>query len=177
MILNVQDDFERLARKTGFDRNDLNVIIRRLFEMETATWIESTERSYDFKANIMPRFPSDKYDSGVEVNARYDTQSDANWISMSLLERAGYYPATDIVASRERSILSIGGQKKQPLGEIRVVWRTSSKKERQTVFLVLEHLGFDLVIGKGLVEGYAEVALSRLPQRKCCSLNAEAVVE
>jgi hypothetical protein len=161
-VLDVQDEFERVFRKEDTDAwsdQEMTILMQALATMNTPSWAELIQTNFEFDGQLMPRFSGD----WVNVHGRYDTGSDTNWISLDILKSAGYNCTDDVRPYKGPQFKSINGSPIVALGGIRVVWRQNGQK-RQTEFLVLADLPYNIVIGKGLVEQYAALATDGLPK-------------
>lgn len=157
----MQEDFEKVklkSEKSNLDEEDVETIFRncdRINHLSTGdSWYDS---NFLFEGSLSPRFAKDPW---LMIHGRYDTGSDANWITKSILEDAGY---DNLQAYRGKPYKSIDNKDVVPIGQIRVTWCDKTKKKNQTVFFVIESSQYDMIIGKGVLDNFAALAVAALP--------------
>ena len=141
-----------LSRNTEQSRAGLQELAEKLRSMKgfetskTTEWRPSDTDPFSFSVTILQAHKDDT--EHTVARGKLDTGCDENWISTSVLDRAGLQTRVEPVEFAQ-SYVAFGGAEFEPTGKVDIDWyATNPGKSNRTSFLVHHAVPFDIVLGK-----------------------------
>ncbi|CAD6593578.1 MAG: hypothetical protein ASARMPRED_007684 [Alectoria sarmentosa] len=141
-----------LSRNTEQSRAGLQELAEKLRSMKgfetskTTEWRPSDTDPFSFSVTILQAHKDDT--EHTVARGKLDTGCDENWISTSVLDRAGLQTRVEPVEFAQ-SYVAFGGAEFEPTGKVDIDWyATNAGKSNRTSFLVHHAVPFDMVLGK-----------------------------